>query len=274
MFADWYLVKYRTDVFRNEPKNIGVVVVGEDGGVARFIGEKDDGRFDRRSVQNVVASSDAFCAWIEYLRYHLDEGMFDKALSSLKRRTLDNYELEYRGQLLDLAFPQYDMRAAVDSLFNDLVSTSKGAQVAHLEDVVNDLLFKRFSPPLGTRIEKDVVYNVDLRGQRRSIKFDFRYLNSIQAGASVRLLEKVSLLGQDLAVERRVNDLLFRIEQVEHSVDANVRDFITLYDSRAIQNKKMDLHLKTIEKFSRTIDVSSARALEDVTEGLGVATLG
>lgn len=261
----WYLVKYMQDPFRAEPRNIGVVVVGEDEAGARFIGEVD-GRFDGRKVKGVVSSAEVLRSWINYLRTHLQKGTFEKVLTSLSRRSLDNYVIEPRGTLLEIGTPE-DLIHAVDTLFVELVSVPMSSNGAALEEKVDRILFRQLKPPKGHEIEKDVSYQIPLKdGGRREVHFDYRYTNG-----NVTLLDKVSLLGPERAVEQRINDLLFRIEHVYSEAAAS---FITFYDSAQLElSRRADRQIMAIEKYSHIVDANAENAAVLVGEQLDVPAM-
>jgi hypothetical protein len=64
------IAKYIPDVFRNEPRNIGVVLWSPDGILARFIGEKPDalGEVDDSQIPPFIASHTAYKQWVRYWR--------------------------------------------------------------------------------------------------------------------------------------------------------------------------------------------------------------
>jgi hypothetical protein len=263
MRANWYLVKYIRDTFRNEPVNIGVIVTLDRRGVARFIGEVG-GQVDGRKVRSIVASPDTLRAWTNYMRHHLEEGSFEEQLNALAARSSDNYRIERRGALLEPLTPEQLPEVAA-ALFRELVRDEPEEQTPTLDDLTTHL-FHRLRFPPDHQIEKDVRYRIDLRGAPREFSFDYRYVNG-----RTSLIEKISLADKEKNVETRVNDLLFRME---HIPDAGISNFISLFDvgpSGSID--RVEHHLRAIEKFSYAVDVRSTEAAEEVGERLGVPVL-
>ena len=82
-----YLVaRYISDLARNEPKNIGVLLASESGVMAKFIGERD-GRIDLRVMRPLVSHTGTYKQWIDYWRYVIaqdaePEQKLDKVLAS------------------------------------------------------------------------------------------------------------------------------------------------------------------------------------------------
>jgi hypothetical protein len=68
----YLIAKYVDDLSRNEPINIGVIVYGDEGAVARFDGETEAGKLDLRRVRNRVTGTQAFRAWVDYWRAVMD----------------------------------------------------------------------------------------------------------------------------------------------------------------------------------------------------------
>jgi len=63
----YYLAQYLEDPFQREPKNIGVIISGEDQKFARFFGEISPGKVDRKRLY-IFAYPEVYIQWIEYWR--------------------------------------------------------------------------------------------------------------------------------------------------------------------------------------------------------------
>ncbi len=63
--ARYLIAKYIPDMFRNEPRNIGVVLWSDAGIRAKFWGSDDFGGIDKRRIPKFVSSKSAYSQWIE-----------------------------------------------------------------------------------------------------------------------------------------------------------------------------------------------------------------
>ncbi|MFI5644179.1 hypothetical protein [Kitasatospora sp. NPDC051705] len=267
MATNWYLVKYVPDPFRNEPRNIGVVVESSGYGVARFIGQHQDG-LDGRKARGVVRSTKMLRAWLEYIEYHLDSGTFHESVLKSVSRPGQNYRIEPRGSLLTPS-EETNLQAVAEDLFRELVGEPAPSGVRSIDDLANELLFRKLQVPADRMIERDVSYTVLLHGEPRELDFDYRYQNG-----RTNLLDKITLSSQDKLVRQKVNDLLFRIEHAQR--DAEIKDpaFVTLYDlGKSERSDSVESHLRAIEQFSHTVNIRDENAAEDVAEKLGVPLL-
>jgi hypothetical protein len=68
MSARYWVAKYVDDPFRNEPRNVGVIVSTPDGLAARFAGERDDASMDRRRLGQRFKYADVYLQWVEFWR--------------------------------------------------------------------------------------------------------------------------------------------------------------------------------------------------------------
>jgi hypothetical protein len=260
MTADWYLVKYVADVFKDEPRNIGVVVKNGDKSAARFVGDIG-GRFNRRTVKNIVASTETFAAWRDYLLHHLEGGTFDDAVERLRLRPLDNYRVEKRGVL----HPPRDanFEAIANELFDELVTVPE-PPAPNFKRVVNRILFEGLSLPPGQTIDQDVTFDVDLRGERHELVFDYRYVSG-----RTSLMERLSLAGHEGLTSGRVNDALFRIQNVATVVHNAI--FLVFYDpGREGLTASIERQLRVIERFAYTVDARADDAPVRTGELLGL----
>ncbi|MEV7146708.1 hypothetical protein AB0O05_09495 [Streptomyces sp. NPDC093084] len=265
MAANWFLVKYVPDPFRDEPKNIGVVVEEDGHGVLRFVGQHN-GVFDGRRARGVVRSPRTLKAWIEYVEYHLNAGSFREQVQRLSNRSGQNYRIDFRGSV---GSDGANIQAIADDLFTELVGDYEPDTLATIDDLANDLLFHKLSVPKNHRIEKDVSYRVNLRGEPYELGFDYRYETD-----HTTLLDKISLAAPDKVLRRTVHDLMFRIEHVRDYDKIKDPSFVTLYDlGKGRMSNQIEDHLRAIERFSFTVDVRNEEAAESVADHLGVPLL-
>lgn len=267
MAANWYLIKYVPDPFRDEPKNIGVVVENDGRGVVRFMGQHK-GVFDGRRVRGVVRSPRTMKAWIDYVEYHLTSGTFREQVQRLSSRPGQNYRIDFRGTV-DSSGSDAEISGLADNLFSELVGDPGPAAIQSIDDLANDLLFHRLRFPANHHVEKDVTYRVNLRGEPHELGFDYRY-----EGDRTTLLDKISLSTPEKTLRRSVHDLMFRIEHVRDYKELRQPSFVTLYDlGRSRMSDQIEGHLRVIERFSHTVDVRDEGAAEDVADKLGVPLL-
>ncbi|MGQ5654695.1 hypothetical protein ACUJ8H_32510 [Streptomyces sp. EKR5.2] len=269
MAANWYLVKYVPDPFRDEPKNIGVVVENDGRGVVRFIGQHSGG-FDGRRVRGVVRSPRTLRAWIEYVEYHLASGTFKEQVQRLSSRPGQNYRIDFRGTVdFSGSGSETEIKSIADDLFTELVGDPGSPAMQSIDELANDLLFHKLRFPDNRYIEKDVSYRVDLRGEPHELGFDYRYESD-----RTTLLDKISLSAPEKSLRRTVHDLMFRIEHVRDYKELRRPSFVTLYDlGKSRMSDQVEGHLRAIERYSHTVDVRDERAAEDVADKLGVPLL-
>jgi hypothetical protein len=72
MTMRYVVVRYVSDLTRDEPKNIGIVLASEKEVIAKFVGEKG-GKLDLRKVRSVVPHTGTYKQWIDYWRYIISQ---------------------------------------------------------------------------------------------------------------------------------------------------------------------------------------------------------
>ena len=113
MTAEYWIVQHVADLFRNEPRNVGVVVRLNGQNFARFFGEDADQRLDRRRIK-ALPYPDVYRQWVQYWRSNLGN------IETLIRNTKDHYRVNAGGMLSDLN--SQDVYSAADHLYSVLVS--------------------------------------------------------------------------------------------------------------------------------------------------------
>jgi hypothetical protein len=130
------IAKYVPDVFRNEPRNIGVVLWSPDGVAARFAGERADapGEINDADVPPFVVSPVAYKQWVRYWRRELSSECVrptaggppvgrsaPEYLDALRETGPGNYLLTDGGRFAE-PVPAVELPQAVDYLFERYVA--------------------------------------------------------------------------------------------------------------------------------------------------------
>jgi hypothetical protein len=96
MSVRYWIAKYVEDPFRNEPRNVGIVVSTPDGMAARFAGERDDGTVDGRRLQS-FKFAEVYKQWIQYWR----EQIRAENIEAITSATTQNYYVIQGGEVSD-----------------------------------------------------------------------------------------------------------------------------------------------------------------------------
>jgi len=97
MAATYWVAKYVEDQFRNETRNVGIIVAANGAISARFVGEREDGTIDRRRVQRFKYPN-VYLQWIQYWREQIDKGTLGEAVASATA----NYFIMQGGEVSDI----------------------------------------------------------------------------------------------------------------------------------------------------------------------------
>jgi hypothetical protein len=112
MATHWYLIQYIPDLYRREARNVGLALMHEGRGYARFLGQ-------RSGEPCPTSAARTYEAWVNYLTHHLEAGTWQPALDTLsRRRSLDNFRVEHGGAWLGVVEDPQDL---LDELFDQLV---------------------------------------------------------------------------------------------------------------------------------------------------------
>lgn len=135
--ATYLIAKYVPDLFRNEPINIGVVVWVDGGVVCRFLGQREDGAIDGRSLSSQVSSVQNYKSWVEMwcskansdrlvsrAEYESVLKSDPKFLDVLAESGKGNYVIEKGGEILE-EVNQTNASDVLDFLFRRLVESGE-----------------------------------------------------------------------------------------------------------------------------------------------------
>src|SRR5665213_2401268 len=97
MSANYWIAQYAQDVFRNEPRNVGVFVAAGNDVAAKFFAENDDFAIDGRTLRK-FPHPDAYRQWIRYWRGELTGGR----IASLPQSSSANFRVVEAGTVVDI----------------------------------------------------------------------------------------------------------------------------------------------------------------------------
>jgi hypothetical protein len=116
MPAEYWLAKYVDDAFRNEPRNVGIIVSTPEGLAARFAGERDDLTMDKRRLGQRFRYADVYLQWVDYWREQIEKNDLAEILGA----STPNYYIVRAGEVSDTGA---DSPAVIcNFLYNLLVS--------------------------------------------------------------------------------------------------------------------------------------------------------
>ena len=121
------LAKYVPDRRRNEPRNVGVLVLGDSGpGVVKFLGQRDDGTINgRRIPRNLLRDLESYKLWVEHWADSARQG--PDAIQDLEAARSAAYYVVRAGEIL--SDPQLDdFEALAERYFAELVTVSESKE--------------------------------------------------------------------------------------------------------------------------------------------------
>ncbi|QFY13698.1 hypothetical protein GBF35_50425 [Nonomuraea phyllanthi] len=273
MSTPWYVVKYMPDLYRREPRNVGVVLLDDDGGLARFYGQDPEtGEVIPNWAAQLVPETRTYQQWVHYFVHHVGRGSWSRVLETLqRRRSFDNFYVEEGGSYER----EYDdPQSAIEDLFRSLVTDApmpaQGASSPELRSLVKRVFELAH---VDKRVEKDPEYEVAVDGPRHQthakIRFDYRFVNG-----KTTLMERVPLsLEATRTNSEKVDALLYRIERV--IANSDVEDFVAFYHvpDRATEEQERALEptIRRLEAYADALDVGDVSfAARNLRQRLGV----
>jgi hypothetical protein len=243
MAAKIYVAKYIKDPRRWEPRNIGVFAVDEHGLAGRFIGEKDDGSVDRRSVRQLVENTEVYEQWVKYWRRMLADG----AIEEILKTTAPQYWIAESGEVWMGEETPDDL---VDRYYSELVARNgqeDDPAAFRLRASVERLLTE-------TGVAQSPAFTRDGRFESQDLdppeEFQFQYA----------LRDSRIVVGQriPLASEPFVHDALWKFSHLRNDIEKVA--FVIEEDDEAVP------HRRHLARWSTVVDVGQPNAGDLVRE--------
>ena len=96
MTAQYWIAQHVEDLFRNEPRNIGIFVKLGDRILAKFVGETEDHQIDRSKTRG-FQYPDVYTQWVEYWRTQI----LENNIEAVTNRNGAHYRVIPAGQITD-----------------------------------------------------------------------------------------------------------------------------------------------------------------------------
>jgi hypothetical protein len=114
MSTKYWIAKYVEDPLRNETRNVGVIVEQDGLFAARFVGERDDGVLDGRTLRAKFSHPSVYTQWHTFWRRQIS----NRNITELLRATTANFFVTIGGEVSDVGS---DTPAEVCQFLYDMV---------------------------------------------------------------------------------------------------------------------------------------------------------
>ncbi len=246
------VAKFTADLRRQEPRNVGVILLHEKGVYARFFGEGmpelDDGPgIDGRRVRSRVFDPETYAQWVEFWRHSVEQyasledrspadaqGVLSWCENALLGSSRQHYGIIKGGEVLVQGLEGKDPSVLLTHLYNVLVEEDEYPPVENidLKGGVNDIL--RRAGLQGHPLLQPALA-IDVRGNgKRKARFrpDFVFVRN----STYTVLESVPLHATSKKLsQRNVDAVQFMYDRLEaHARDVNKMeaDFFSFVDGR------------------------------------------
>jgi hypothetical protein len=220
--ARYLVAKYVSDVFRNEPVNIGVLT-WIDGKVGwKFLGQKEDNSINGRAagLYGKIKSLPNYKQWVESWVFHLQEPILrDKQrvipnespefLDILATHSGQSYILETGGQLME-DVPPDEVALVTDHLFRTLVWTPDEKEPSKSADEWRDELLRDANVAVDPNVKRDEPVELKLRGKPFRPRFNI-YIGN---GTPQVLAQMVPLTANGRTAQNSARAVEFLFERV------------------------------------------------------------
>lgn len=259
MTAQWYLVKFVKDMYRNEPANVGVIVQLAEHCHLKVIGERPDGTIDGRSIRQTGAPTDAYRSWVDYLRRALARGDIERLITRLPAR-LSPFYIERRGSILgEIGFA--DITQLTEDLFQRCVSHDD-APSAHVDFRTE---VDRLISDLSVKVVRDPVFEAKVGRGTQPVHFDYKH----EGTATTTLIDRLPLGGKGQRITQGANDFLWRVQLAR---ETGFRNFVALHPPA--ENNEMEQAILAVESYANAVPIySPEEARVHLAEILGVGLM-
>jgi hypothetical protein len=255
--ATVYIAKYVPDLQRNEPRNVGVVVVLDDldavSGVpklaARFLerperqrGGTDEQRESLLAFREIVGEQPAYDGWVAFWRESLEDGV--EGLRSAFERQRPSFPLVEAGRIAFFEIKR-DPRSIADELYRRLVLPPR-AEIAESTGAVDR--FEKVVREAGLMARNDFVRNFEIDGVNLNRPIVFHYPYALVNGHTT-VMAKLSRAG-----EATIGSTLWQFEHLP----VDVRK-VALVNEARMRHPEL---AENLEAVATVLDVSSKDAVE------------
>jgi hypothetical protein len=250
MRVQWLVAKYMSDLRRRETANVGVILLHGERGAARFIGQKEDGSFDGRSMK-WLTSAPNYKAWVAFWQHSLQTKPFEGIISDLTAgRPDDNYRVEFGGERI-IGTEACAVDDLLDELYGILVEDSAARSTQNVQKLAESVL-ARLS--IADRVER----GFKVEQPKDVIVFDYRFDNG-----QTSLMQRVSLNLPD----ERSWDSAHAAAWAFQKCTADGRQMIALVRPRS-EDRALHQQLECLAEVAKVVDLSEEVTASERLAGL------
>jgi hypothetical protein len=274
--------KYVPDPRRQEPRNVGVVLLHPTEGVqARFLGEDLPGEIDGRKVAGVVRDTKGYDQWVTYWRYctqaiNLDDPSDPKILEQVRTSLLsssrNNYTVVEGGEVMISGAEDKDPSALLSYVYNEIVE--RDIDTTQLEKIDLDRRSHQIIQDLGftDRALFTVSPKIDVmnrRGRRERVSPSYLLINK-----KYNVLENIALhSSSEKSARRAIDATQYMYEKLEtHAKQENNRDavFASFIDARQ-EKYTYDLSelVDLLSSWGPVVNIADIEGSKQVLESIG-----
>ncbi len=240
--ATYLIAKYIPDLFRNEPRNIGVILWSEAGVFAKFRGVDSSGGMDGRTFPDFIGSTDVYKQWVktwlrcisvgkmQYIgKRETEEASSPKFLDALTTTSNGNYVLIRGGEIFEKVDSD-NVSNVLEFLYKSLVwdEPEKEAEKHTLETECSRVmeLSKLDGDPM---LRENETVACAFGAVTKRFEFSYYYGN----GTPSWLAQKIHFSSKAKEMEKTVESFAWKFDRViQSSVVARDRNISFIYPSR------------------------------------------
>ena len=222
--AHYLIAKYVPDVFRNEPRNIGVVVWTEFEVGAKFFAADESGNVDKRRVPDFVEPKDMYKQWVRFWHAEIQKPKIEfigstrqaerscpEFVEALQTTARGNYFLQDGGVVLE-EVRKDNFRKVLDELFLSLVASVEAEEKEDSSEILAEacasvINTSKLAGSKNLKTGKQFMCELE-PGVVETFEFDFSYGN----GAPVWLGERVPLRKYRSELDRTIDSTAWKFK--------------------------------------------------------------
>lgn len=238
-----FTVRYIPDMMRNEPKNIGVILIdpeNPDDFASKFRGQTDEPHKYRQVLR---IPPQVLRRWVEYFEYKVQNGQLQDVWRAQAKRPS-----QFTLQASHENFSGTSAAELVDEVYSEIVVPNTPPR-ERLKDKAQ-LVIERS----GVNVSLDYMQEVDLAAGSFEVDFDFAFES--ESGLAVMEVLSFSQGGRGSA-KRTANDFAFRASTLlDNKFVTKTAAFLDLSELEKLKGTSVDQLLRPIESFGTVLDLS------------------
>lgn len=269
-YAEILIAKYIADPKRMEPRNLGVILLVDDEGYSKFIGENESGVIDTKPRFIFRKNFPVYQDWVEYWNSKINSPKFSgKLREELTRSRSENYAIVDAGNVMNkIGSPELTLNDLFEQLVHaNSIVDDREQQPSNILKRNADQFFETTKVSSHPNFHEKFTIRESIHGVQNALPFSYGIGIS---GELQGIFEDPKAVFQltNPQQPKEFQSTVLKLGTASKKIDKNRCASIICVDHAELKNWRVDDACRTLEKVGVVINLANTDEAQDAIESM------